>query len=183
MWLRAVHQQTRWSSGRSTNGDIPYKNGDVPILAKQGDILLYTKMRISHKAKSMGISPFRDIPIFSNIGISPLGISHVLDISSYIFHGILYQMSLYLNGLLPISHEISVAFFSWIYPIRYRISHGISNVFLVSFIAILACSPAFEFVNFLCYAMRLIIPNLRIARKYCGHTFIYWTHRSKSWSQ
>ena len=49
-------------SGRLPNGGIPYKNGDIPILAKQGDIL-YTKMRISHKVKSMGISPFRDIPI------------------------------------------------------------------------------------------------------------------------
>ena len=57
-------------SGRLPDGDIPDKIGDIPILAKQGDIL-YTKMRISHKAKSMGISPFRDIPIFRNIGISP----------------------------------------------------------------------------------------------------------------
>ena len=117
------------------------------------------------------------------------------DISSYIFHGISYQMSLYLNCILPIFHEIHLA----ISPLMNRISSfpawdirsfvrgytlfiieclmGYPLFLLVSFIAILACNPAFQFVNFLCYAMWLIIPNLRITRKYSGHTFIYWTHR------
>ena len=79
------------------------------------------------------------------------------------------------------------------YPMRYRIFHlaisplmdrissfpawDIPCYFLVSFIAILACSAAFQFVIFLCYAILLIIPNLCITRKYSGHTFIYWTHR------
>ena len=53
---------------------------------------------------------YRDVPI--------KGYPHwrypmfLYDISSYIFHGISYQMSLYLNCMLPISHEISHISFS-----------------------------------------------------------------------
>ena len=101
--------------------------------------------------------------------------------------------------MLPISNEISHISLSDISPLVEFRAWDIRSFFrgytlfvieclmgyplflLVSFIAILACSPAFQFVNFLCYAMLPIIPSLRIARKYCGATHSFTGHIVQSY--